>query len=161
MKIRRIIDKILERAVIILMGALVLDVLWQVASRYVLQKPSSFTDELAGFLLIWVGLLGAAWAAGVKHHLAIDLLSQKLTPERRRYLDIVVNLLVMIFALAVMVIGGIWLVYTRFYLGQISAAMQIPIGYIYMVVPISGFLIMFYSLDEIVRLIKNPNADNI
>jgi len=161
MKFRRILDKMLERAVIILMGALVLDVLWQVASRYLLQKPSSFTDELAGFLLIWVGLLGAAWAAGMKHHLAIDLLYQKLSPQRRRYLDIVINLMVMLFALSVMVVGGIWLVYTRFYLGQISAAMQIPIGYVYMVVPLSGFLIMYFNLYEIVRLIKNPNADNI
>jgi len=161
MKFRKILDKMLERAVIILMGALVLDVLWQVASRYLLQKPSSFTDELAGFLLIWVGLLGAAWAAGMKHHLAIDLLYQKLSPQRRRYLDIVINLMVMLFALSVMVVGGIWLVYTRFYLGQISAAMQIPIGYVYMVVPLSGFLIMYFNLYEIVRLIKNPNADNI
>lgn len=161
MKLRNIVDKILERAVVILMGALVLDVLWQVASRYLFQDPSSFTDELAGFLLIWVGLLGAAWAAGMKQHLAIDLLAQKLSPERRKYLDILVNILVLLFALAVMVIGGIWLVYTRFYLGQISAAMQIPLGYVYFVVPLSGFLIMFYSIDEIVRLIKNPNADNI
>lgn len=161
MKLRRIIDKMLERAVIILMGILVLDVLWQVASRYVFQNPSSFTDELAGFLLIWVGLLGAAWAAGVKHHLAIDLLSQKLSPAHRRYLDILINLLVMLFALSVMVIGGIWLVYTRFYLGQTSAAMQIPIGYVYLVVPLSGFLIIYFSIDEIVRLLKNPNADKI
>ncbi|GET23784.1 TRAP transporter small permease [Prolixibacter sp. NT017] len=161
MKLRNIVDKILERAVVILMGALVLDVLWQVASRYIFQDPSSFTDELAGFLLIWVGLLGAAWAAGMKQHLAIDLLSQKLSPERRKYLDILVNILVMLFALAVMVIGGIWLVYTRFYLGQISAAMQIPLGYVYLVVPLSGFLIMYYSIDEIARLTKNPNAEKI
>ncbi|GET21246.1 TRAP transporter small permease [Prolixibacter denitrificans] len=161
MKLRNIVDKILERAVVILMGALVLDVLWQVASRYIFQDPSSFTDELAGFLLIWVGLLGAAWAAGMKQHLAIDLLSQKLSPERRKYLDVLVNILVMLFALAVMVVGGIWLVYTRFYLGQISAAMQIPLGYVYLVVPLSGFLIIFYSIDEIARLTKNPNAEKI
>lgn len=161
MKLRNIVDKILERAVVILMGALVLDVLWQVASRYLFQDPSSFTDELAGFLLIWVGLLGAAWAAWMKQHLAIDLLAQKLSPERRRYLEVFVNLLVMLFALAVMVVGGVWLVYTRFYLGQTSAAMQIPIGYVYLVVPLSGFLIMYYSIDEIARLTKNPNAEKI
>jgi TRAP-type C4-dicarboxylate transport system permease small subunit len=161
MKLRNIVDKILERVVVILMGALVLDVLWQVASRYLFQDPSSFTDELAGFLLIWVGLLGAAWAAGMKQHLAIDLLAQKLSPERRKYLDILVNILVMLFALTVMVVGGIWLVYTRFYLGQISAAMQIPLGYVYFVVPLSGFIIIYYSIDEIIRLIKDPNADNI
>jgi hypothetical protein len=53
---------------------LVLDVLWQVVSRYLLSSPSSFTDELAGFLLIWVGFIGAAYTTGLKGHLAIDIL---------------------------------------------------------------------------------------
>ena len=63
MRIRKIIDKMLESLLIILMAVLVIDVLWQVASRYLLTSPSSITDELAGFLLIWVGLLGAAYVA--------------------------------------------------------------------------------------------------
>ena len=56
---RKIIDKGLELSLIFLMAFLVVDVLWQVLSRYILVSPSSVTDELAGYLLIWVGLLGA------------------------------------------------------------------------------------------------------
>ncbi|WP_316931840.1 TRAP transporter small permease [Parabacteroides distasonis] len=52
--------------------------LWQVLSRYILVSPSSVTDELAGYLLIWVGLLGAAYVSGKNEHLAIDLLLQHL-----------------------------------------------------------------------------------
>ena len=59
---RKIIDKGLELSLIFLMAFLVVDVLWQVLSRYILVSPSSVTDELAGYLLIWVGLLGAATA---------------------------------------------------------------------------------------------------
>lgn len=73
MRFREKIDKILENFVVGLMGILVIDVLWQVTSRYVLSSPSSFTDELAGFLLIWVGLFGSAYVAGKNEHLAIDL----------------------------------------------------------------------------------------
>ena len=50
------------------------------------------------------------------------------------------------FALTVMVIGGIWLVYTRFFLGQISAALELPLGYVYLVLPLTGVLIMYYSI---------------
>ena len=60
---RKIIDKGLELSLIFLMAFLVVDVLWQVLSRYILVSPSSVTDELAGYLLIWVGLLGAALAS--------------------------------------------------------------------------------------------------
>lgn len=83
MIIRKRIDKVLEIVLVIIMSTLVLDVLWQVFSRYVLASPSSFTDELAGFLLIWVGLLGAAYVAGKNEHLAIDLLLQKKKGKRK------------------------------------------------------------------------------
>lgn len=68
---RKIIDKGLELSLIFLMAFLVVDVLWQVLSRYILVSPSSVTDELAGYLLIWVGLLGAAYVSGKNEHLAI------------------------------------------------------------------------------------------
>lgn len=130
------------------MAILVLDVLWQVASRYLFNSPSSFTDELAGFLLIWVGLLGAAYGTGIKIHLAIDLLPSKLSFDRRKYLEVIINCLIAVFSLLVFVIGGSWLVYTRFYLGQVSAALEIPLGYVYLVLPVSGLLIIFYAVSN-------------
>ena len=148
MTLRKHVDRILELLVITIMSILVLDVLWQVASRYLLKSPSSFTDELAGFLLIWVGLFGAAYGTGKGLHLAIDLLPSKLPPKKRKFLDLVIHSLVGMFALTVMVIGGIWLVYTRFYLGQISAALELPLGYVYLVLPLSGIFIIFYSIHN-------------
>ena len=147
--IRKTIDLILARFVIIVMAVLVVDVLWQVTSRYILGEPSSWTDELAGYLLIWVGLFGAAYATGKKDHLAIDLLPRRLPPEKRRYLDIVINSLIGAFALIVMVLGGVRLVYITFRLNQISSALEIPVGIVYLVVPISGLFIVYYTLDEI------------
>lgn len=149
MTIRAKIDRVIEIFLVALMSLLVLDVLWQVFSRYVLTNPSSFTDELAGFLLIWVGLLGAAYVAGKNEHLAIDLLLRKLKGKKQRRLQIIINLIVGLFALFVMCIGGTWLVYTRFYLGVNSAALALPLGYVYFIVPISGILILYYSVDNI------------
>ena len=153
MTIRQRIDKVIEFVLVALMSILVIDVLWQVFSRYVLTAPSSFTDELAGFLLIWVGLLGAAYVAGKNEHLAIDLMLQKMKGVKKRRLQTVINLIVGVFALFVMVIGGIWLVYTRFYLGVNSAALALPLGYVYLIVPVSGFLIIYYSIDNTINQI--------
>mgnify|MGYP000368568897 FL=1 len=152
MTIRERIDRVIGIVLVAIMSILVIDVLWQVFSRYVLSAPSSFTDELAGFLLIWVGLLGAAYVAGKNEHLAIDLMLQKLKGVKRRRLQIIINTIVGVFALFVMVVGGIWLVYTRFYLGVKSAALALPLGYVYLVVPISGILIIYYAIDNSLNL---------
>lgn len=155
MTFRARIDKVLEIALVVLMGTLVLDVVWQVASRYIFSNPSSFTDELATFLLIWVGLAGAAYVKGKHEHLAIDILHTKMGPRTLNHTMIFINILVIIFCLAIMVVGGSWLVYTRFVLGQLSAALQIPVGYVYAIVPISGLLMTYYAIDDIAHLVKN------
>jgi TRAP-type C4-dicarboxylate transport system permease small subunit len=157
MKLREYIDRILERLLIVLMSLLVIDVLWQVTSRYILSSPSSFTDELAGFLLIWVSLFGAAYVTGKKEHLAIDLLIQKSNPANKIRLELFIFLVIFLFAFFVLVVGGTWLVYTRFALSVRSAALQLPLGYVYMVLPISGFIILFYSIDNSIQLLKPQN----
>lgn len=157
MNFNKKLNKILELVLVVIMSILVLDVLWQVISRYLLSSPSSFTDELAGFLLIWVGLLGAAYVAGRHEHLAIDLLLQKTRPSRRRNLMVVIQLSILLFALSVMVAGGSYLVYTRFILDVRSAALQIPLGYVYTVIPFSGILIVYYSVYSLFNLFKYEN----
>lgn len=159
MSVRKIIDKALEWMLVFLMSILVLDVLWQVISRYIMSSPSSYTDELAGYLLIWVGLLGAAYVAGKREHLAIDLLLQRSSKNRKFKLEITISVIVILFAIVVMVIGGSWLVYTRFFLTVKSAALGLPLGVVYLVLPISGLLIAYFDIDNIINMIKN-NREN-
>ena len=146
------LNKVLEVFLVFLMTVLVIDVLWQVFSRYLLSSPSSFTDELAGFLLIWVGVLGAAYVAGRKEHLAIDILVQRSPPARQKMLLYLIHSLIFLFALSVMVTGGVILMYTRFVLQVKSAALQLPLGYVYIVLPISGLIIMYYEVLHIINL---------
>lgn len=150
MNFRKKVDFVLGWSVTVLMAVLVLNVLWQVTSRFIIGNPSSFTDELAGFLLIWVGLLGAAYATGQKQHLAIDLISQKMTPSRKRNLDTFINILIILFAFAVLIIGGTNLSYLTFQLNQISSALQLPIGFVYLVLPLSGIFIIYYAVTDII-----------
>ncbi len=155
MKLRWYVDSILEKLLILLMSILVIDVLWQVISRYILSSPSSFTDELAGFLLIWVSLFGAAYVTGRKEHLAIDLLLQKSKPKNKMRLELFIHFGIFLFSFFVFVIGGIWLVYTRFTLEVKSAALQLPLAYVYIVLPVSGLIILFYSIDNSLDLLKS------
>ncbi|PRX42502.1 TRAP transporter small permease [Salegentibacter salegens] len=146
---KKILDKILGGVLVILMAINVMAVLWQVFSRYILQNPSSGTEEIARFLLIWIGLLGAAYASGQQEHLSINILPPKLEPENRIKLMIFINILIVAFCVTVLVIGGGNLVLMNIELGQNSAALHLPISVVYMVIPLSGILIIIYKLNEI------------
>ncbi len=135
----------------LLMGIMTVDVLWGVFTRYIVGNQASWTEELARFLLIWIGMLGAAFAAGLQMHLAIDLLPQRLAGPSKSRLLVIIDIIVILFVLAVMVIGGSRYVYLSLKLGQISPAMQIPMGYIYLVMPISGLLIIWYKFVHMQR----------
>lgn len=154
---RNRLDRALEVLLVVLMVALLADVLLQVFSRYVLNNALSFTDELAGFLLIWVGLLGATYVTGKQQHLAIDLFADKLHGDSRRILDVVSKLCVLIFAVSVLIVGGCWLVYTRFHLGQYSASLEVPLGLVYLVLPLSGLLICLYAGADLYDLLTKED----
>lgn len=143
------LDKWIAHFLVVLMALMVLNVTWQVVSRYVFQNPSSFTDELSRYMLIWVGMLGAAFVAGKNEHLAIDILLTKLEEKAQNKLMILINSCIFIFALVVMVIGGSNLVYLTFILEQKSAVLQIPLAYIYGIIPFSGLLVIYYQVVAI------------
>ena len=158
-RLKNNIDTILKWTLIILLGGMTINVLWQVFTRFVLQNPSSVTEELARYSLIWTGILGGAYVAGQKMHLAIDLLPLKLKGKNRIYLELFIQCIVMVFAILVMVIGGVQLVNITLTLRQISAALQVPLGYVYLVLPLSGIIIVFYNIffiyEQIMLLRKN------
>lgn len=145
------LDRILERLLVFIMFIMVLNVLWQVFSRYILQAPSGFTEELVRFLLIWVGLLGAAYASGRRLHLAIDLLPRRMKGQDRVRLLQLIDVLIMLFAVTVLIIGGSRLVYITYILEQLSPALQIPLAWVYTVLPVSGVIVVFYKLNAILR----------
>jgi len=144
------ITRIVSVFLILLMAAMVLDVTWQVFTRFILKNPSRFTEELAGFLLIWIGLLGSGYAYRIKAHLGIDILTSKLSGTKKRISEIIIEGVVFIFALFVLVIGGWRLVDLTFTLKQISPVMGISMGIVYLVLPLTGILFMYYSVYFIV-----------
>ncbi|UCH09781.1 MAG: TRAP transporter small permease [Fidelibacterota bacterium] len=152
------VARILGMILVMLMSAIVLDVTWQVFTRFILRDPSSFTEELAGFLLIWIGLLGASYALYTRAHLGIDILTARLEGVKKRAAEIIIAVVVLLFALFVLVIGGLRLVNLTFTLHQISPAMGIPMGYVYLVLPVTGILMIYFAITFIVRAILKEQA---
>lgn len=150
--VRTYIDKYTRYTLVFLMGLLVVNVIWQVFSRYVLQAPSTFTDELARFLLIWVSLLGAAYFSGQNVHIAIELLPSRLSEKNQKKLQIFIKSIIIVFVALVFVIGCGHLVYLKFTFQELAPALQISMGWVYLIGPISGLLIIYYKVLDIVKL---------
>ena len=157
MNIKAGLDQLIKTFIALLMGVMVLNVTWQVFSRYVLGDPSSFTDELSRYSMIWLGLLGAAYVSGKQGHLAIDLLVQRLKGKQLFYLQLFGHVMVILFATVVMVWGGGNLVYISQLLQQKSATLQVPLAWVYGMLPVSGLLVVYYHSFHVLHLIKKSN----
>ncbi len=159
MRLEAAVDRALGGLLAGLMGLAVVNVTWQVVARYGLASPSSFTDELSRFVLIWIGLLGMARGVGQHLHLAMDFAAQRLHGRRREWLGIAVEAVVAGFAGVVLVGGGGRLVWVTWQLEQQSAALGAPLAAIYVALPLAGVLILFYTTGFVrVRLARLRRA---
>ena len=150
LKLVNSIDKILQKLLIALMALLLIDVSWQVMTRFLLENPSSFTEELARFLLIWIGLLGSAHAYRHKMHLGVDVLVNALSDNVSKRIAQLVQLVTIAFALSVLVYGGITLMMLAVHLNQTSPSMQVNMGIVYFALPLSGALFTLFAIERLV-----------
>ena len=155
----QLIDSILEKILVVLFGIMILVITWQVFSRFVLNSPSSFTEELSTYILIWISLLGATYAFRKKSHIGIDILTNKLSEPFDKFSKYIIHFVNILFFSFVFVWGGLNLVMITLQLNQISASLQIKIGYIYFILPMSGLLMIYYSIYFLLNdetILKEP-----
>ncbi|EPX75504.1 TRAP transporter small permease [Salipiger mucosus] len=158
-RLRRILDGGVGYSACLILMAMVAVLVWQVFSRYVLNAPSTSSEELLRYGMIWSSLLGAAFAAGRGTHMSVELLPGMAPPRVRRLLGLLVPLSFIVFAVAVLIIGGFRAVSVAG--TQTSPVMQIPMQWVYAAMPVSGLLIVIYSLLNLVERIagRRDEAD--
>lgn len=150
--IKKGLDKSLEFICMILMVLMTSLVTWQVFTRYVLNNPSTTSEILAKYLFIWLVLYGAAYVFGLKEHMAITFVKDKLPLKVQYIMDILIELMIGIFAGCVMVQGG-W-ESTIKQMAQMDSTLQVPMGVIYSAIPISGVIVIFYGIYNILGTLK-------
>ena len=162
-----VVHAALGRALVVLVTVMALTVAWQVSSRLLARlclsmdwpvfiQPSRWTEELAGFQLSWVALLGAAWVLREGAHPGLDLFYRQLGPGLRRGADALGATLVGLFSVVVLVYGGLRLVFMTQQLGQRTAALDWPMAAVYSVVPGAGALLTLFALEALLRALEKP-----
>lgn len=149
---RKALDRALSGACVVLFTLLVLVVVWQVITRQILHSPSAWTDEVSRYLFVWVGFFATALVFSERGHLAVDVLARLLPAPGRRVLGVVIQLAVIVFALLLLVYGGIRALSGAW--GQHLQSIPFTLGQMYVVMPITGVLIAFYALTDLVGIAR-------
>jgi TRAP-type C4-dicarboxylate transport system permease small subunit len=168
-KISRILESALKIVLCVLFASLIATVLWQVFSRLVSKisvaydlpqiiQPSKWTEELAVFQLAWLALLGAAYAMRTYAHLGFESIEQAMSPRQKKITDYAARFAVILFCATVMIYGGAKLVSMTLELDQTTPALQIPMAYVYVVIPLSGILMTLFAIEGVYRD-DAPEAD--
>lgn len=155
-KITNVLNKIIEVFLMALLVFMVLMATWQVFSRYVLNSPSTISEELLKYCLIWLSMIGAAYMFGRREHMSMTFFVEKFNDKIRHNLSILSELIIIVFAIAVLVYGGVNIVGLT--MGQQSAALGIPVGYVYTVLPLSGVMMVIYCIENIIKLSKENKS---
>ena len=119
---------------------------WQVFTRYVLQNPSSWSEELVSYLFAWASLLGASLVTGERGHMNIPILVEKCSPLVQKLLNILGELVAFAFSAIILVYGGIEI--TQLAMGQMTSSLGVQVGIFYVVMPLCGVLNMVYTRAE-------------
>ena len=143
-KLRAAIMKILGVVITLLFILMTLVGTYQIVTRYFFNRPSTISEELLTYSFTWMSLLASTYVFGKRDHMRMGFMADKLTGTARRYLEVFIDALSFFFAGVVMVYGGISI--TKLTMIQITASLRISMGWIYIIVPIAGLLIMVLSV---------------
>lgn len=152
------IDRYLKVALVLLMFSIVATITWQVLTRYIMQTPSPGSEELARFLLIWIGMLGGVYAYRTRAHLGLNLVTEKMSENHKRSVAMFSHVMVFVFSALVLIVGGYNIVMLTLEPVQTSASLQIYMAFVYCVIPISGLLFCYYAVIEFLTL-KNMQGE--
>ncbi len=149
-KLRKIMDTVLGMLCVLLFSLMILVGTYQIVARYFFNRPSTVSEELLTYSFTWLALLAAAYVFGKREHMRMGFIVDRLSAKKRFFFDLLREILVFLFSLVVMIIGGIAIM--RLTMTQVTASLGIPMGVVYAVVPLSGVLSLIYSILNILAL---------
>lgn len=142
--VRRIMDQVLGGVSAFLFAFMTIVGTYQILVRYLFNRPSTVSEELLTYSFTWMSLLAAAYVFGKREHMRMGFLSDRIKGTGGRLLEIGIELIIALFSAVVLVYGGTQI--TLLTMTQRTASLGIPMGYVYLVVPVCGILILIYNI---------------
>lgn len=156
---RKIVDRVTATLTCSLLVIMVLVACWQVFTRFLLNTPSTVSEEFLRYSLIWLTMLGAAYTYGKRKHIAIVFIIRQLPKKVSVIIDFIVEIIVLVFILVILLWGG----YKAFEnaQGQVSSALGLPIEYLYLSLIVAGVLFIFYAFIHLAEHINRYRGKSL
>ena len=126
----------------------------EVFFRYVIGNALSWPEEVAGIVFVWFTLLGVALVMREDEHIAFDFLMKNAPPIVGKIITLFSLLMIQFYALFMVYFGYS---YARTFSFETTPAVQINLLWVTLSVPVSGLLIVIYSLLKMVEFFS-PSA---
>ncbi len=150
--LRTLLDRVVMTICVVLFVEMTIVGTYQIVTRYFFNSPSTISEEIVTYSFTWLSILAAAYVFGKRGHLAMTFLSAKLTGKPRIWLDAFSEVLVFLTALFLLTIGGYDIASENS--TQVTNSLGISMGLVYSVLPISGVIIMLYSLMNLMDMLR-------
>ncbi|MFR8990125.1 MAG: TRAP transporter small permease [Fusobacterium sp.] len=151
--IRKGLDKLILFICVVLFMLMTVVGTYQILVRYVFKSPSTISEELISYSFAWMSMFAASYIFGKRDHMRMVFFIEKFTKNAQRTVAIITEIVILLFALGVLVGGGSYI--TSLSMTQMTPALKISMGYIYLVIPVCGIMTSIYSVLNIVDLMKN------
>ncbi|MCD7928904.1 MAG: TRAP transporter small permease [Clostridiales bacterium] len=152
----KILDLVMRFVMAVAMGALVVFGTWQIFTRFILNNPSTFTDEVLRYVLIWASLLGSAYCFYKDEHLSLDLVKDRVHGAASAVLFVFIEIMTLFFVCYVFVYGGGRLMMNA---TNVSSVLHIPYKVLYSIIPISGVFIVVARILKYIQIFTGSNKE--
>lgn len=137
--------------------AMVILTCWQVITRYLLNNPSTWSEELVGYLFAWMSLLGASLVTCERGHMNIPVIVELFDKQIQKGLNCLGELTAFLFSAVILVFGGVQI--TSLAMGQMTSSLGVPIGIFYIVLPLCGALNMIYTMLNMANILQDKTKE--
>ena len=130
----------------------------QVFYRYILRNSLSWSEELMRYMYVWVTMLGISMGIRRKGLSCISSFTDFVEKKSKlsRHLLAAAGFIFQIIVFLLMTVYGAKLCMLS--AGQMSPALRISMGIIYMAMPVGGGLALLYSANEIISYTKQARG---
>lgn len=152
------IRKATEAVIVFLFAVLTAAVFYQVVARYLFNNPPAWTEELARYCQVWVIMLASSICIRRGSHLAVDYFGHKFSEGVTKKINIGINILIVFYILVVIIFGWKLMVAGRY---QLSPALQVRMSFVYVIFPVSGFLMLLEAVLRTARSMGLKSGESV
>lgn len=149
-KFEKGLDSVMKTVMSIVMLVLIIFGTYQIFTRWILNDPSTFTEELLRYLLVWAGMIGAAYCFFHDQHIKLTLVTGKLHGVPLTIVNVFSEIVCIAFVVYVYIWGGGQMAIKN--ATQPTAVLRIPMSLIYGCLPVSGILVICSKMLRYVSL---------